>query len=120
MNKLGISIVALVALGLTVTACTSAQHSTDVNPQYTSTYQFDGMNCKQLRREADDIRYKEPQLASRVDKHFEKQKDLEQAGWWLFWPAFFAMDDGSGQSDQLARLRGDMEAITRVMRAKDC
>ena len=120
MSKFETSIVALAVLILTLTACTNAQRSTEINPQYTSTYKFDGMTCKQLRREAEDIRYKEPQLARRVDQHYQEQKDLEATTWWLFWPAIFAMDDGTGQSDQLARLRGDMEAITKTMRHKDC
>ena len=120
MNKFFISMVVLSALFLTVTACTNAQRSTEITPQYVSTYKYDGMTCKQLRREADDIRYREPQLARRVDQHYQEQKDLESTAWILFWPAIFAMDDGTGQSDQLSRLRGEMEAITKVMRNKNC
>ena len=120
MKKFALSLISLATLFFLVSACTNAQRSTDINPQYVSTYQFEGMTCKQLRREADDIRYREPQLARRVDQHYEEQKDLEATAWWLFWPAIFAMDDGTGQSDQLSKLRGEMEAITKVMRQKNC
>ena len=40
--------------------------------------------------------------------------------WLLFWPAAFWLDDGAADSNELAQVRGELDAIRQAMLAKDC
>jgi hypothetical protein len=38
----------------------------------------------------------------------------------LFWPAAFWLDDGSENANQLAQVRGELDAIRSAMMSKKC
>jgi len=70
--------------------------------------------------EAESIRRSVPGLAAAVDKHRSNQDGVEFIAAILFWPALFALDKGEATSTQLARAKGELEAVGTAMQAKRC
>lgn len=115
--KTGIlSIVAVIALS----ACSSAPKSNEVSAAYVPTAQYQNLTCEQLITEAEAVRRSVPALESAVDKHRSQQTGVEVVTWVLFWPAAFLLDKGEGTSSQLAKAKGELEAIGLAMKSKKC
>lgn len=111
-----LAIASLVALA----GCSGAPKSHEVSASYVSSVPYQGLTCAQLVNEAESIRRSVPGLAAAVDKHRSNQDGIEFITWVLFWPAVFAMDKGEGTSAQLARAKGELEAVQTAMQAKRC
>lgn len=113
-----------VALALAAVAalagCSSAPKSNEVAAAYVPTAQYQAMTCDQLVAEAEGIRRALPALSSSVDEHRKNQDGVELVTWILFWPAAFALDKGEGKSAQLARAKGEYDAISLALRTKNC
>lgn len=100
--------------------CSSAPKSNEVAAAYVPTAQYQAMTCEQLVAEAEGIRRALPALSSSVDEHRKNQDGVELVTWILFWPAAFALDKGEGKSSQLARAKGEYDAISLALRTKNC
>ena len=103
-----------------LSACSSAKQSSQVNKTYVSSAKYNSFTCDQLIRESELIRAREPALAAKVDKHYKSQKNTEAVAWLLFWPEAFWLDDGSKDSNQLAQVRGELDAVRAAMLEKKC
>ena len=110
---------ALPAVAL-LAACSDAKTSSEVAPELVSPSMYRGMTCNELRTEARTIKDATPALAAAVDKEYKNDKALEAVTWILFWPAAFAMDGNDAEAAQLARAKGQLEAISAQMRSKGC
>lgn len=112
---------ALAVAAVAATAgCSSAPKSNEVAAAYVPTAQYQAMTCDQLVAEAEGIRRALPALSSSVDEHRKNQDGVELVTWILFWPAAFALDKGEGKSSQLARAKGEYDAISLALRTKNC
>lgn len=100
--------------------CSSAPKSNEVTAAYVPTSNYKDFTCEQLVAEAEGIRRSVPALASAVDKHRSNQDGVELITWILFWPAAFALDKGEENSGQLAKAKGELEAVTLAMQTKRC
>ena len=105
---------------LILSACSSAQKSSEVNKAYVSSARYSGLSCESLMREAENIRSREPAIAAAVDKHYKGQKTTEVITWLLFWPAAFWLDDGSSEANRLSQVRGELDAIRQAISQKKC
>ena len=103
-----------------LTACSGAKQASEVNKVYVSSAKYKNFSCKELINESEIIRSREPALAAKVDKHYKSQKNTEAVTWLLFWPAAFWVDDGAADSNELAQVRGELDAIRQAMMSKDC
>lgn len=101
-------------------ACSDAKTSSEVAPELISPSMYRGMSCGELRAEAQSVKNATPALAAAVDKEYNNDKALEAVAWILFWPAALAMDGNDAEAAQLARAKGQLEAITAQMRSKGC
>jgi len=101
-------------------ACSDAKTSSEVAPELVSPSMYRGMSCRDLRAEARTVKDATPALAAAVDKEYQNDKALEAVTWILFWPAAFAMDGNDAEAAQLARAKGQLEAITAQMKNKGC
>ena len=101
-------------------ACSSAPKATEVTAAYVPSAQYSAMDCKQLLNETESVRRSIPALESAVDKHRSNQTGVEVVTWVLFWPAAFLLDKGEASSSQLAKAKGELEAISLAMRGKNC
>jgi PBP1b-binding outer membrane lipoprotein LpoB len=115
-----ITTLALSTSALILGACSSAPKANEVSAAYVPASQYQSMTCEQLITEAESIRRSVPALESAVDKHRSNQTGVEVVTWLLFWPAAFALDKGEATSSQLAKAKGELEAISLAMKSKKC
>ena len=78
------------------------------------------MSCQQLLIEAESVRKSVPGLEAAVEAHRALQTGVEVVTWLVFWPAAFLLDEGKGNSDQLARAKGQLDAISLAMKTNSC
>lgn len=105
---------------ITLSGCTKAIKSSEVQSEYISSAKYKQYSCKELIAEAEKVRAREPEVARQVDEHYKGEKNRELVTWLLFWPAAFGMDDGKDKSQRLSRIRGELEAIRSAMIEKGC
>jgi hypothetical protein len=116
----------LIQLGLvltslaTIVGCSSAPKANEVSAAYIPAGYYSNMTCEQLVAEAEAVRRSVPALEDAVNKHRSQQTGVEVVTWVLFWPAAFMLDKGEGTSSQLAKAKGEIEAIGLAMRTKKC
>lgn len=103
-----------------VGACSSAPKSNEVSAAYVPIAQYNNHTCDQLIAEAESIRRSVPALEGLVDKHRENQTGVEVIAWVLFFPAALALDKGEGNSSQLAKAKGELQAIQAALLTKQC
>ena len=118
MNSIQITL-ALTSLSLIV-GCSSAPKANEVSAAYVSTAQYTNLSCDQLIAEAEAVRRSVPALEDAVNKHRSNQTGVEVVSWVLFWPAAFLLDKGEATSSQLAKAKGEIDAIGLAMKTKRC
>ena len=92
----------------------------DIAPAYVSTVGYSNMSCSQLRDEAASVSAHAAQAMGQQDKQASKDAAMVGVSLVLFWPAaFFVGGDKTGAAD-IARLKGEMQAIEDVNRRKNC
>lgn len=111
---------AAVLSAVILSACSSAQQSTEVAPAFVSSTKYSGMSCSNLRNEGERLRASVSNLEASVDKAYKQDKTMEAVTWILFWPAVFAMDGNEAEAKQLANAKGEAEAIRAEMIRKGC
>lgn len=112
-NLLSLALIA--ATGLS--ACASAPEA--VSASYVSPTQFAGMSCRSLNAEAQRINAALAAATGRQAQAASNDAAMTAVSLILFWPAAFFIkgDDNAGE---LARLKGEAEAITQAARSKGC
>ena len=115
MKKLSILLFAFVLI-----SCSSAPKSTEVTSKYVPASRYSDLTCDQLISKAETIRARIPGAAAAVDQHRKNQTGVEWVTWLLFWPAAFALDDGSEMSSELAEAKGELEAVQQNLYSKNC
>ena len=105
---------------VSIVACSSAPKATEVSAAYVPAGFYTNMTCEQLIAEAEAVRRSVPALENAVNTHRSNQTGVEVVTWVLFWPAAFFLDKGEATSSQLAKAKGEVEAIGLAMRAKKC
>jgi hypothetical protein len=102
---------------LAVSACASNPDS--IQATYVSPMTYGAYTCEQLRAE-------NARVGARVSEVTGQQRSNASADAWalgvslvLFWPAIFFMANGD-KKDELARLKGEYEAIQQSAIAKGC
>jgi hypothetical protein len=108
------------AASLLVSGCSDAVKPSQVASNNVPTSIYSSMSCRQLNAEAGLVQSRIPALESAVERAYRADKTAEAVTWILFWPAAFLMDGNDAEVRQLAQARGELEAITAVIRSKGC
>jgi hypothetical protein len=82
--------------------------------------QYDSFNCRQLAEEAQRISARAAQAAGAQDSQATKDTVATTAAIIIFWPAAFFVQGDKQNAAELARLKGEMEAIEQVSIRKQC
>jgi hypothetical protein len=114
MRKLAI----VAVLAAAVSAC--ASRSADVAPSYVSPVLYQNLTCQQLAQEAATTSSRAAAAAGVQDKKAGQDAALTTVGVVIFWPALFFTSGDGAQAAELARLKGEMQAIEDVSRLKQC
>lgn len=111
-------IAACVAICGVLAACASSPD--DIVPTYVSAARYDTYTCDQIRSELEAIGTRVNQIVGRQRKKARNDQIAMGVGLVIFWPALFFLSSGSDRADEIARLRGEYEALDRVAKAKRC
>src|SRR5690242_9336876 len=97
-----------------------ASTSDKITASYVSPMQYDSYNCRQLAEEAQRVSARAAIAAGAQDSQATRDTVVTTAAIIVFWPAaFFVQGDRQNAAD-LARLRGELEAIEQVSIRKQC
>lgn len=113
--KNAISIIALAAM---LAGC--ATNPKDIEAAYVSTVSYEGMSCAQLIREAEAVSMRAAQVTGQQKKQAGSDAAMVGVSLVLFWPALFFIGGDKGTAAEISRLKGEMNAIEKVNRAKNC
>lgn len=110
--------VALLMSVVILSGCATAGR--DVVPTYVTPMQYSTYDCEQLRAEIGRISGRVNTLSGRLDEAAANDKAIAGVGAILFWPALFALGGTKGQETELARLKGEYEALQVAATTKKC
>ena len=110
--------IALMAATSILVGCATA--GKDVVGTYVSPSQYSNLDCDQVRQEMLRVTSRVNQLTGRLDEAASNDKTIGVVGAILFWPALFALGGTKPQEAELARLKGEYEALQSVSTQKKC
>jgi hypothetical protein len=110
-------VVSAASVALILVGC--ASKSSDIAPSYVSPKQYDAYNCQQLAEEAQRISAHAAEAAGAQDSQATREAVATTAAIVVFWPAAFFVGDAKNAAE-LARLRGEMDAIEQTSIRKKC
>ena len=106
------------ALALIVSGCATAPK--DIAPTYVSTMQYERLTCPQLQIEAQNVSNAAAAAVGAQQKKATGDNVAMGVGLIVFWPALFFMKGNGTDANQVAMLKGQMQAIQSVSDAKHC
>lgn len=107
-----------VALCGALAAC--ASKSSDIRASYVSPIQYQSYTCQQLAEEAARISARASEVAGVQDSARSNDAAMTAVAVIIFWPALFALKGDKQAAAELARLKGEIEAIEKVSIQKGC
>jgi hypothetical protein len=105
---------------LAVLASGCATRSDEVAATYVSPYQFESLACPQIADESQRIARRANELAGVQDSKRTKDTVATTVAVVVFWPAAFLVGGDDRNTAELARLRGELEALEQVSTRKKC
>jgi non-ribosomal peptide synthetase component F len=108
----------LALVGTLVAGC--ASKSADIAASYVSPMQYQDLSCSQLTQEAQRVSARVAQVSARQDKKASSDGAAMAVGMVLFWPALFLLEGDEESASEVARLKGEMEAIEQANIQKNC
>jgi len=103
---------------LALGAC--AKKSENVAAAYVSPLAYEQFNCRQLVGEAERVSQRSAELSGVQDRKRTGDIVATTAAIIVFWPAAFLVSGDDAQTAELARLKGEFEAIQKVSIQKGC
>ena len=103
---------------LVVAGC--AQRSGDIGAAYVSPIQYQGYSCAQLREEAARVSSRAAIAAGAQDQSATSDAVATGVALVLFWPAAFMLKGNGANAQEVAQLKGDMDAIEQANIQKKC
>lgn len=109
-----------VALLVAATAGACAKSADKVTAAYVSPLGYDQYTCAQIAAEAERISLRVQQASGAQNKQATSDAVATTVGIVIFWPALFFISGDDATTYELARLKGEIEAIERASIAKNC
>jgi hypothetical protein len=97
-----------------------AKRSENVAAAYISPLAYEQFSCRQLAEEAGRVSQRASQLSGVQDRKRTGDIITTTAAVIVFWPAAFLVSGDDAQTAELARLKGEFEAIQKVSIQKGC
>jgi hypothetical protein len=108
----------VVGAALAVGAC--AKSADQITAAYVSPLQYDQYNCTQLAEEAQRLSGRAMEASGAQNQRAVNDAVMTTVGAVIFWPALFAIGGDDAKAYELARLKGEMEAVEQVSIRKNC
>lgn len=97
-----------------------AKKSTDIAAQYVSPMQFQSYSCSQITEEAQRVSEYSARAMLVQNKTASSDAVATGVALVLFWPAAFFVSGNGANAAELARLKGQMDALQSASIQKDC
>lgn len=110
----------VIALGATAMLAGCASAPKDIAPAYVSTGLYENLSCTQLRAEAEAVSARAIAASGQQERNRSQDVGMTTVAVVLFWPAAFFMKGDGAAAAEVARLKGEMQAIEQVNRIKNC
>ncbi len=110
--------IVVVAAAVAVSGCASSADK--VASTYVSPLQYDAYNCQQIGEEARRIAARASEAAGVQDAQARSDATTTAVAVVIFWPAAFFLDGDNEKTAELARLKGELQAIEQVAIMKQC
>jgi hypothetical protein len=111
---------AFTALAMSLALVGCATKSSDIAAAYVSPMQYDAYTCPQLADEAQRVSSHAAQAAGAQDSQATKDTVATTVGVIVFWPSLFFIGGDKQNAAELARLKGEMDAIEQASIRKRC
>ena len=111
---------AIVCIGALALLCGCASSSDTVTGSYSSPLQYQSYTCQQLGEEAQRISAHVAQASGTQDQKRTNDALATTAAIIIFWPAAFLVGGNDQNTAELARLKGEFEAIEKASIQKNC
>lgn len=97
-----------------------ASKSTDIQASYVSPLLYQQLDCSQLALQAQEVSSRARTAAGIQDKKAGEDAALMAVGLVVFWPALLFTSGDGAQASEVARLKGEMQAIETAARQNSC
>jgi hypothetical protein len=111
---------AALAVSLSLVAAGCASRSQDVAAAYVSPATYNSYSCRELSAEAQRVSSAAAVASGAQDSQRTKDAVATTAAVVIFWPAAFFVSGDNAQTAELARLKGQMQAIEGASIQKKC
>ncbi len=111
-------VVLVIALGVTLAGC--ATRAENISAAYVSPIQYQGFTCAQLQEEAARVSARAAVATGAQDQKANNDAIATGVGVVLFWPALFFIKGDAASAQEIAQLKGDMDAIEQANIQKKC
>ncbi|WP_281856846.1 hypothetical protein [Litoreibacter halocynthiae] len=108
----------LISTMLIVSGC--AQKSADISASYVSPLQYQSYSCSQISAEAQRLSGRASEVTGVQNKKATNDAVATGVALVLFWPAVFLIGGDKENGAELARLKGEMEALEKASIQKNC
>lgn len=107
----------LLASSFLFTGCASQPEN--INATYVSPVMYDHLNCNQIRQEMQRVSRHVHDITGQQEEEATGDAVALGVGLVLFWPALFFMI-GDDKEEELARLKGEYDALEQAAITKEC
>jgi len=104
--------------GALIAGCASS--SSDIRPAYVSSIGYQHLTCPQIAAEAERVSRRASEVAGVQDSNRTTDTLATAGAIILFWPAAFFIKGDGNTAAELARLKGEFEALEKVGIEKNC
>jgi len=106
------------AAALTLSAC--AKSPDQISTASVSPTMFSNLNCNQMQHEAHRINTRLTEITGRQQSAATGDAIMMGVGLILFWPSLFFVGHSEDLAPEIARLRGEAEALHTAAQARNC
>jgi len=92
----------------------------DIAPAYVSPVLYQNLSCQQLAAEAARVSAAAAAATGAQQQQASKDATMVGVSMILFWPAMFFVGGDKGNAAEVARLKGEMQAIEQANIQKNC
>lgn len=97
-----------------------AEDPKDITPTYVSPIAYQSYSCAQIGQEAQRVSERAVELTGTQAQRAKNDKIAMGVGLVIFWPALFFVKGDKQTAAELARLRGELDALDQASIAKHC
>jgi hypothetical protein len=110
----------VLAAATAVALCGCATSPKDIAPAYVSPVLYQNLSCDQLAMEAARVSSSAAAASGAQEGQQSRDAVATTVGIVLFWPALFLIGGDKGNAAEIARLKGEMQAIEQANISKGC